>query len=328
MKKTLSILLASLSIFAFTACKSNTDASTNTNTTNTETSAKPAESSEKTITIGLLPDTDSVPFVIAEKQGYFKEAGVEVKIEQFKSAKDRDSALQAGKLDAVITDVLAVAFAKEGGFDVKITSKTDGNYKLLVGKDSGINSVADIKGKSIAISANTLIEYATDKLLEAANYTSQDVKKEAIPQIPTRLEMLQNGKIDSATLPEPMASLAMKNGAKLIDETAKHDMNPGVLAFSAASIKEKSAEIKAVYTAYNKAVEYINGTPVSDYVDLLIEKLGFPEDIKDSIALPEYKKAEMSKEKDVTDVLAWLKSKELIKGNYEFKDLIDDQFVR
>lgn len=324
MRKTLSILLAGLSIFTFTACSSTTNTSANTNSANTETTAKPA----KTITIGLLPDTDSVPFVIADKQGYFKEAGVEVKIEQFKSAKDRDSAFQAGKLDAVITDVLAVAFAKEGGFDVKITSKTDGNYKLLVGKDSGINSVNDIKGKSIAISKNTLIEYATDKLLEAAGYSSEDVKKEVVPQIPTRLEMLQNGKIDSATLPEPMASLAMKNGAKLIDETVKHEMNPGVLAFSTKSINESSKEIKAVYTAYNKAVQYINGTPVSNYVDLLIKELGFPEAIKDSIVLPEYKEAEMSREKDVTNVLAWMKSKELIKGSYEFKDLIDDQFVR
>lgn len=322
MKKTLSILLAGLSIVTFTACgKTKSNAVSNA-------SQKTAAQETKTITIGVLPDTDSVPFVIADKQGYFKKAGVDVKVQQFKSAKDRDSAFQSGNLDAVITDVLAVAFAKEGGFDVKITSKTDGNYKLLVGKNTNINSVSDLKGKSIAISKNTLIEYATDKLLQSANYSDNDVKKQVVAQIPTRLEMLQNGKIDSATLPEPMASLAIKNGAKLIDSTDKHSINPGVLAFSEKTIKENSDAIKKVYAAYNEAVDYLNNEPVSSYVDVLIDEIGFPKDIKDSIVLPKYTKAEMSKKNDVTDVLAWMKSKGLIKNSYEFKDLIDDTFVR
>ncbi|MCM0649364.1 MetQ/NlpA family ABC transporter substrate-binding protein [Clostridium swellfunianum] len=320
MKKSLVCLLAALNIFTFAACSkgANTQPAANTQ----------KEEPKKTITIGVLPDTDSVPFVIADKQGYFKNAGVDVKIEQFKSAKDRDSAFQSGKLDGVITDVLAVAFAKEGGFDVKITSKTDGNYKLLAGKQSGIDSLEKLKGKSVAISQNTLIEYATDKLAQSANFTDKDIKKEIVPQIPTRLEMLQNGKVDTATLPEPMASLAVKNGAVVIDSTDKHGINPGVMAFTSKAIKESSKEIKAVYKAYNDAVDYLNKEPVASFADLLVKEVGFPEDMKNSIVLPKYTKAQMSKEKDVTEVLDWMKSKNLIKNSYTFKDLISEEFVK
>lgn len=317
MRKALIYLLTGISIFTFTACGK----------TQTTTTSK-NEAPKKTITIGVLPDTDSVPFVIADKKGYFKKAGVQVKIEQFKSAKDRDSAFQGGKLDGVITDVLAVSFAKEGGFDVKITSKTDGNYKLLAAKTSGIDSVDKLKGKSVAISKNTLIEYATDKLVQSASFTESDIKKEIVPQIPVRLEMLQNGKVDTATLPEPMATLAVKNGAVVIDSTDKHDINPGVLAFTSKSIKDSTNEIKAVYKAYNEAVDYINNEPIANYVDILVEEVGFPEDMKNNIVLPKYTKAQMSKEKDITEVIDWLKSKNLIKNSYEFKDLIDDQFVK
>jgi NitT/TauT family transport system substrate-binding protein len=318
MKKTIALLLTVTSIFTFAACGKKSTVST----------GKTPSPSNKIITIGVLPDTDSVPFVIADKNGYFKEAGVQVKLEHFSSAKDRDSAFQGGKLDGVITDVLAVAFAVEGGFDVKITSKTDGNYKLLAAKSSGVSSLKDIKGKSIAISKNTLIEYATDRLIQSGNYKESDIRKEIVPQIPLRLEMLQNGKVDTATLPEPMATLAVKNGAIIIDSTDKHGINPGVLAFTSKAIKESNNEIKAVYKAYNKAVEYINKEPVSSYIDTLIKEVGFPEDMKNSIQLPKYTKAAMSKEKDVTEVIQWLKSKELIKKNYEFKDLINDEFVR
>ncbi len=310
-------VLIGISFFTFTACAKPQG-----------TSTPDVEAPKKTITIGVLPDTDSVPFVIADQNGYFEKAGVQVEIEQFKSAKDRDSAFQSGTLDGVITDVLAVSFAKEGGFDVKITSKTDGNYKLLAGKTLGINSIDEIKGKSVAISKNTLIEYATDKLIQSANLPESDIKKEIVPQIPARLEMLQNGKVDAATLPDPLATLAVKNGATVIDSTKKHGINPGVLAFTSKSIEENSNEIKAVYQAYNEAVEYINNAPIADYVDILVKEVGFPEDIKNSIVLPKYTKAGMSKEKDIIEVIEWLRNKDLIKTNYEFKDLTDSQFVK
>ncbi len=318
MKKKIVCLLTVISLFTFVACSSKSK----------ETNNISKETPKKIMTIGVLPDTDSVPFVIADKKGYFEKAGVEVKIEQFKSAKDRDSAFQSGNLDGVITDVLAVAFAKEGEFDVKITSKTDGNYKLLAGKSTGIDLVDKLKGKSIAISQNTLIEYATDKLIQSFQYTEKDIRKEIVPQIPLRLELLKNGKVDAATLPEPMATLAVKNGAVVIDSTDKHGINPGVMAFTSKSIKESSNEIKAIYSAYNEAVDYINKEAIETYVDILIAEVGFPEDMKDSIVLPKYTRAEISKEKDITEVLDWLKSKNLIKNNYKFEELVTDEFVR
>ena len=98
------------------------------------------------LNIGLMPDTDSLPFIIAQEKGYFKEEGLEVNIQQYKSAMDRDSALQSGNLDGAISDMLAVAFAKDGGFNVKVTSFTDGSYKLIASAQSGAKSVADLKG--------------------------------------------------------------------------------------------------------------------------------------------------------------------------------------
>ena len=113
-----------------------------------------------------MPDVESVPFIMAEKNGYFEEEGVKVKILHFKSAKDRDSALQSGQLDGVITDVVAVVFSNEGGTDLKIISKNDGNIEMMAGKDSGINTIAELKGKSIGLSTNTIMEYTVDKMLE------------------------------------------------------------------------------------------------------------------------------------------------------------------
>ena len=289
---------------------------------------KPAAVPAKTITIGIMPDVESIPFLIADKNGYFAKEGVQVKIVPFKSAKDRDSALQSAQLDGVITDLLAVVFANEGGISLKICSKNDGNIELMAGKDSGINSIADLKGKQIGLSTNTIMEYTTDRMLEAGQVKPEDVKKAAIPQMPTRLEMLQGAKVDAAILPEPLAGLAVKNGARVLNSTDNMKNKAGAIAFTAQSLQDNPAEIKAVFKAYNDAVDYMQKEPLANYVDYIIQTQGFPAEIKDSFKLPQYSKAELPSEAIFNDVVKWQKDKNLIKGSYEYKALVDDQVLR
>ena len=276
------------------------------------------------LTIGLMPDTDSLPFIIAQEKGYFKEEGLEVNIQQYKSAMDRDSALQSGNLDGAISDMLAVAFAKDGGFNVKVTSFTDGSYKLIASKQSGAKSVADLKGQDVAVSRNTIIEYVTDQILAKENLPEDSINKVIIPQIPTRLEMLQNGKLAAATLPEPMASIAVHNGCQFVTGSDELGINPGVIMFTAKTTNDRRAEIAAMYRAYNKAVDYLNNTPREEYIDLIVEKGGFPPTAKEALKLPEYHHATLPKERDVVDCVKWLQGKGLIQKNYTYADFVVD----
>lgn len=276
------------------------------------------------ITIGLMPDTDSLPFIIAKEKGYFAEEGIEVNIQQYKSAMDRDSALQSGNLDGAVSDMLAVAFAKAGGFDVKVTSFTDGSYKLIASKDAGINNVKALAGKDVAVSRNTIIEYVTDQILAKEGMDSESINKVIIPQIPTRLEMLQNGKLAAATLPEPMASIAVSNGCTYVTGSDELGINPGVIMFTAKTVDNKTAEIAAMYRAYNKAVDYLNNTSRDEYIDLVVEKGGFPPAAKEALNLPEYHKAALPKESDVTDCIKWLNNKGLVKEHFSYQDIVVD----
>ncbi len=276
------------------------------------------------ITIGLMPDTDSLPFIIAKEKGYFAEEGIEVNIQQYKSAMDRDSAQQSGNLDGAVSDMLAVAFAKAGGFDVKVTSFTDGSYKLIASKEAGINNVKALAGKDVAVSRNTIIEYVTDQILAKEGMDSESINKVIIPQIPTRLEMLQNGKLAAATLPEPMASIAVSNGCTYVTGSDELGINPGVIMFTANTVDNKTAEIAAMYRAYNKAVDYLNNTSRDEYIDLVVEKGGFPPAAKEALKLPEYHKAALPKESDVTDCIKWLNNKGLVKEHFSYQDIVVD----
>lgn len=290
---------------------------------NSEKKAETPAQSKKPIVIGLMPDTDSIPFIIAEKNGYFKEEGVEVTLMPFKSAMDRDAAMQSGNLDGAVSDLLAVAFAKSGGFDVCVTSMTDGNYRLVAGKSVDLaNGVSTLKGKDVAVSKNTIIEYVTDQILAKNNMPDTDIEKVVIPQIPLRLEMLQNGKLAAATLPEPMASIAIFHGGKLVTDSAELGINPGVMMFTKAAVKDKNSEIAAVYRAYNKAVDYLASTDREKYIDFIIEKNGFPSEAKSALKLPSYHKAALPEEKDINECMEWLNSKKLVSDKYSYQDLV------
>lgn len=328
MKKLFTIFLLSLSIITSVTACSPAAGSSNKQQPSQQAATQPVKQTSQQLSVGVLQDVDSIPLIIARQQGFFEKEGVNVKLESFKSAPDRDSALQAGKIDGAISDMLAAAFAKEGGFDVKITSKTDGSYKLLINKSVNIDNISSMKGKSVAISKNTIIEYATDRMIKEAGLNSSDIKKEIIAQMPARLEMLQNSKVDAATLPEPLASVAKSNGAKQVNSSDKLGINPGVLLFTAKSIDAKTDEIKAFYRAYNRAVDYLKSEPLSSYVDVLIKDAGFPEAVKGSLSLPSYTKAQAPADKDFDSVIQWLKEKELIKNSYTLKNVLDDQFVR
>ncbi|MBU3143641.1 ABC transporter substrate-binding protein [Clostridium sp. CF012] len=282
----------------------------------------------KTLTIGVMPDLVILPLIIADHNGYFKEQGIQVKIEHFKSAADRDAALQTGKIHGATSDMLSVVFFNDSKFDVKITSKTEGSFKLIAGKDSGVSKVEQSAGKSIGISKNTIIEYLTDRIMASSNIDVNSPKKVSIPSLPTRIEMLNNGKLDMVTIPEPLASTAIASGGKILSSSEKLGINPGVMIFTADAIASKPEEIKALYRAYNKAVEFINKEKPESYIDFVIKEAGFPETVKGTLILPKYSKASMPPEKELKEVLTWLKAKKLTPNNYTLKDLSNSSFIK
>ena len=273
------------------------------------------------LTIGLMPDTDSIPFIIAAEYGYFAEEGLEIELIPFKSAMERDAALQSGSLDGAVSDLLAVVFARSGGFSVYATSYTDGSYNLVADGNTDIASAADLRGKEIAISRNTIIEYVTDEILAVNGVGEKDVSKVVIPQIPVRLEMLQSGNLAAAVLPEPMASVAEFSGSRYVTGSGELGINPGVIVFTDSAIKDKEQSIRAMYRAYDKAANYLNNTPRADYIDLIMERSGFPGPARDALVLKPYHFAGLPAEKDVDEAVRWVKNKGLA-GDYRYDELV------
>ena len=63
-------------------------------------------------------------------------------------------------------------------------------------------------------------------------------------------------------------------------------------------------------------------TPRQEYIGLVVEKGGFPAAAADALKLPDYHSAALPKERDVAEVMGWLKEKDLVKQEYNYKELV------
>jgi NitT/TauT family transport system substrate-binding protein len=270
----------------------------------------------QTLKVGIMPDFDSIPFVVAKQKGYLPE---EVELVIFMSPMDRDAALFARELDGTISDVLAVCQAKDGGFDLAIASGTNGCYGLL--SAAPVSSGKELHGKQIGLSLNTIIEYTTDRILEAGGGDPALVEKVSVPKIPSRLELLGNGQLDAIAVPEPYVTAAAAQGGYLISTSAELDINPGVLLFTREALQEKSAEIESFFTAYDKAVDYIQANRAADFMPAVAEELGLPEEALNA-ELPAYTHAGMPAESEVLKAMEWLREKGMLRHDYTYEELL------
>lgn len=286
---------------------------------------KDSEGAESTssLTLGLLPSIDAIPFIIAHEQGFDKEHGVNLDIQTFKSAKDRDVAFQAGKLDGISADLIAIAIYNQAGLDVKVTSTTFGEFDLLTGNDE-ISKVKDLKGKTVILSKNTSTEYTVAMMLKKAGLTEEDITVTEVPQIPTRLELLKNNKADAAILPEPYVTMGRSAGLRVLSSTADAGVNPFVLAFQQQTISDKEQTIQSMYVAYDEAVAYMKAHEQSDYIDLIIKEVGYPESLKDDIIVPEYLPSNQVNEQEVEAAFTWAREKGLLSKDISPEEVISD----
>ena len=193
-------------------------------------------------------------------------------------------------------------------------------FAILASPASNISSVADLNGKKIAISRNTIIDYITDTLV---GDTAVKVKKVEVKKMPLRMQMLLNNEIDAATLPEPLASYALYKGARLVisDSMLNQTISQTVIVFRADFLNNNSEAVNEFLAAYGEAVNRINANP-EKYRALLVEKTHIPPEIASNYTIATYLQPRVYPETDFDTVIHWLRAKNLLHRTISYEDTI------
>jgi NitT/TauT family transport system substrate-binding protein len=273
-----------------------------------------------------MPDADSLPFMVARDEGFFDQQGAPVELISFSNPQERDAAIQAGRLDGAISDLLAAAFFAAGGFDTKVTSLTDGRYGIVGSPGSQITDLTGLRGQRIGLSTNTIIQYTVDAQLEAAGVGMTEYEAVSVPRMPLRLEMVLEGRLEGASLPEPLLSAAVAQGARLLSTTDTTGIDAGVLLFSKKVLDTRLEAVKAFYRAYHQAAQRINADPDA-YRDYLVENAGFPAAVRNAYRFVSYRKPSLPAPAQVEQALLWLKTRKLLEADLTAADLTDGRAI-
>ncbi len=214
----------------------------------------------QTLRIAVLPILDTLPMYVAEAEGLFDEKGIKVEFIPAASAAERDQLLQAGQVDGVVTDLVALALYNRVQTEViavryaMVPTDQYAQFRILAAGNSGITTPTQLKGVAIGISQGTVIEYVTTRLLEREALNLEQIEMLPVPKIPDRMALLNAGELKAAMLPEPLASLVMQQGAIVImDDTQHQDLSCSIFAFRKDVVETDHTTIKHFLSAISQA---------------------------------------------------------------------------
>ena len=289
---------------------------------------------QQPLRIALLPIIDSLPFYVADRDHYFEAAGVTVEPVVVASAAERDQLMQADQIDGMLNEIISSANFNRDKPRVQIVTVVRNArpgyplFRLLAAPGSdypGVSALADVP---IAISRHTLIEYVTDRLLQNAGLAADQIRKQSVPAIPERYQLLVQGRLPAAMLPDPLAMSAIQAGAVLVaDDTAVADQSLSILTFAIRAIENKPEQIQGFITGWHRAVETLNADPRSHRA-LMLEKIRVPPNVRTSFRIPPFARDRVPSAAQWQDVMAWMQSRGLLSGPLPYRDSVTDRFIR
>lgn len=285
------------------------------------------------VRLALLPILDALPMYVAEEQGYFAEQDLDVEFVPVFSAAERDQVIQAGQADGMINEILSTLFYNSERPEIaivryaRVATPEYPQFYILASPDSGVTTLEQLEGKEIGISEGTIIEYTTDRLLEAEGFAPSDFNTVAVPSIPDRLALLSSGELTAANMPDPFATLAIQSGAvDLVDDSKYPEYGHSVISFRREVVENDPEAVRRFLEAIERAVDDINQNK-EQFSGLLVERQLVPEPLIGSYTIPDFPEASVPPQSQWDDVLAWAKSKGYIDSDLIYEASVDSSYL-
>lgn len=230
---------------------------------------------EISIRLDWTPWAVHAPFHLAKEKGWFKEAGLDVEIEdgngsvttvQIVGSRDQFDVGQAALASMVI--------ARNKGLPVKALAPfaVTNDIGVLVPSDSDMNSPADLKGKTVVYTAGSLEAPFIDAFLAAGGLTRKDVNLLSV-DASSKASTYMVGRADAvvSTIPFVFPSVAAQRESKVIPFADYGlDMVSFGLFTSESSLEKKREPLAKFAAVVSKTWEYIYSGHEQEAVDAII----------------------------------------------------------
>lgn len=229
--------------------------------------ATAAQAADTPVAIGISGWTGFAPLTLADKAGIFKKHGLDVDLKMIPQ-KDRHLAIASGAVQCAATTVETYVAWNANGVPITQIVQLDKSY----GADglavrNGIDSVAQLKGKTVGVDApGTSSYFALAWILDKNHMTLKDVKLATLsPQ--AAAQAFNAGQNDAAMTYEPYLSTVRDNPkqGKILATTLDYPMVMDTLGCTPDWLKKNPQAAKALVESYFDALDMIKAQPDKSY---------------------------------------------------------------
>lgn len=230
----------------------------------------PAAAQEKTdLRVSVIPIVDVAPLYAAVEQGYFAEEGLNVDPSPVSGGAAGIPGLVGGAYDIVFTNVVSALVAAEQGIGTKIIAPGSAAgmddpdlAAILVRKDSGIDSGADLAGKSVAVNTrNNIIWLFAREWIDQSGGDPDATTYREVP-FPQMIDALKGGQVDAVFVVEPFYAFGRNDEDLKVIGQPYIEAQPGVSVAQYIAlndfVEENPETVERFSRAMQKGITWVN----------------------------------------------------------------------
>jgi len=211
------------------------------------------------IKIGYSDWPGWVAWEIAKEKDLFKKRGVDVKLVWFPVYTDSLTALNTAKIDANCSAWCDVIAPLAEGVKLKVVLVNDnsaGNDAVIA--RPGINSIKDLKGKTVATELGTVEHFMLLQALSRNGMAEKDIVYKNLT-VPDAAAAFIAGKVDAAGVWQPWISQIQREGKGKALFTSKEipGLIPDLLVFQEKVVAEREAEVQQIVATWFDVIAFI-----------------------------------------------------------------------
>ncbi|GGZ36687.1 lipoprotein [Streptomyces inusitatus] len=210
------------------------------------------------IDFGYIADYNQAGLLaIAEKRGLWAKHGLDASYKVFTDGPTQITALGAGDLDFGTIGPGATWLPASGKATVIAVNQLGQADRVVALPGKGIRTIADLKGREVAVPEGTSGDMILTLALKKAGLTRQDVQ--VVPMAPpTAVAALASGKIDAAALWHPLLGTVEKRVPDLVElaksaDFAEKFVFPSSVVASPKTVKERPGLVTDVNRVLQEA---------------------------------------------------------------------------
>lgn len=253
--------------------------------------------------VALFPAGNTLPVRAAATRGIFERNGLHVDLTEGQDLPLFMAAQSKGQYDIAMSVPTLVLLGAQKGLDLQIVSSTAQQSRqrpnaVWITKDVSIRSLAELKGKTIAVPSLTgIIVDSVVYLLQQDGVDRRDVRFVQTP-FAAMGDQLDAGHVDAAIATLPYSTAIAARGFHVHDDViveAVHDASDGTVDDAITTVwsalrpfaVDNPEVIAAWRTSLREAIEFLNDNP-SDARTLMAEWLKIPAKVLEQAPLPDW----------------------------------------